>query len=83
MAGRSSYVACGCGSEMKVVKNGVVWCERLEDGTPYKLFAGDLCQCKRCTNSAIHLNTTPLAVKHEPNFQKIFDASSENGLIVG
>ena len=83
MGGRSTLVACGCGGEMHVLTNGVVWVERYEDGSPYKLWAGDLCQCKSCDNKAVSLAGQPYAHECEEGFEKTLENANKHELIVG
>ena len=85
MGGRSTFLACGnCAGEMRTMKNGIVWVEYLEDGiTPYKAFAGDLCECKDCGNRAIHLNPREISAKHDAGFNKVLESARNNGLLIG
>jgi len=62
-------IVCGCGGETRIVKNSVDWLMKTETGQPYKLFSGDLWECRRCDHQMINLAPRAYIAKHEENFE--------------
>ena len=81
--GRSTKVACGCGSEMNVEKMGVVWLEQIAPGgDPYKLWSGDRLKCRQCSLEVILLADSPYMAEWDTHFYIELERLRTAGLLV-
>ena len=65
----ASSILCGCGRFLSVKKNSVTVEELMDDGTPYKLWDGDLWECPECGVEVIAgFGAIPLAEHWQPTY---------------